>query len=117
MRKEHLRRIVTAVFFAVPISLAGQTPQTRGPANNPVVRPDVRELPADQQIVHALSRLTFGPKSGDVARVRAIGLDRWIDQQLHPERIDDSAMEAFVAKYPTINQLHALSRASGSSRK
>ncbi len=104
MRKEHLLRIVTAVFFAVPMSLAGQTPQTRGPANNPVGRPDVRELPADQQIVHALNRLTFGPKPGDAARVRAIGLDRWIDQQLHPERIDDSAIEAFVKKYPTINQ-------------
>ncbi|MDQ3674363.1 MAG: DUF1800 domain-containing protein, partial [Gemmatimonadota bacterium] len=63
-----------------------------------------RELPADQQIIHALSRLTFGPRPGDVLKVRAMGLDNWIEQQLHPERIDDDAMEAFVARYPTINR-------------
>lgn len=63
-----------------------------------------RELPADQQIIHALSRLTFGPKPDDVLRVRVIGLDKWIDQQLHPERIEDSAIDAFVARYPTINR-------------
>lgn len=63
-----------------------------------------RELPADQQIIHALSRLTFGPKPDDVLRVRAIGLDKWIDQQLHPERIQDSAIDAFVARYPMINR-------------
>jgi Uncharacterized protein conserved in bacteria len=49
--------------------------------------------PADvAQVVHTLNRITFGATAGDVERVRAIGIDRYIDQQLHPERIDDSAM-------------------------
>jgi len=48
---------------------------------------------------HALNRLAFGARPGDVDRVAKMGLDRWIDQQLHPERIDDSATEARVAKY------------------
>jgi uncharacterized protein (DUF1800 family) len=43
-------------------------------------------------VVHTLNRITFGATAGDVERVRAIGIDRYIDQQLHPERIDDSAM-------------------------
>lgn len=69
-----------------------------------VAQSDVRELPADQQIMHALNRLTFGPRPGDIQKVRGIGLDKWIDEQLHPERIDDAAMDAFMTKYPLLNQ-------------
>jgi uncharacterized protein (DUF1800 family) len=51
--------------------------------------------PDDQKrAVHALNRLTFGPRPGDVQRVMAIGVDQWIDLQLHPEKIDDSALDA-----------------------
>ena len=46
----------------------------------------------DATIVHVLNRLGFGPRPGDVAKVRAMGLDKWIDQQLHPERIADPAV-------------------------
>src|SRR5262245_14135867 len=50
---------------------------------------DVRLSP-EKQIVHALNRLTFGPRPGDVAEVKKIGLEKWIDQQLHPERIPEN---------------------------
>ncbi|HJP86142.1 MAG TPA: DUF1800 domain-containing protein [Gemmatimonadaceae bacterium] len=70
-----------------------------------MARSDVRELPADQQIIQALNRLTFGPRPGDVAKVRAMGLDNWIDLQLHPDKINDDAMNAFVtSKYAALNQ-------------
>jgi uncharacterized protein (DUF1800 family) len=49
------------------------------------------ELSKDDKIVHALNRLTFGPRPGDVERVRSMGLKKWIDLQLHPERIAESA--------------------------
>ena len=52
-----------------------------------------------QRTEHALSRLTFGARPGDVERVIRIGVDRWIDEQLHPERIDDRAVAARVARY------------------
>ncbi len=45
----------------------------------------------DKKIVHALNRFTFGVRPGDVERVRAMGLDKWFDEQLHPDKIDDSA--------------------------
>jgi len=48
----------------------------------------------DARIVHVLNRLGYGPTPGAVERVRAIGLEVWIKQQLHPETIDDSACEA-----------------------
>src|SRR5271163_1475173 len=47
-----------------------------------------KKLPKDVQILHALDRLTFGPRPGDVERVKKIGLQKWIFQQLHPDRMD-----------------------------
>jgi len=56
--------------------------------------------PADQKrAVHALNRLTFGPRPGDVQRVMAMGVDAWIDQQLHPAKINDAALEARLAPF------------------
>jgi uncharacterized protein (DUF1800 family) len=58
--------------------------------------------PSDQAtLTHVLNRLTFGPRPGDVDRVRAMGLASWIDQQLHPERIDDSAAVALLPPLET----------------
>ena len=49
-----------------------------------------QKLTVDKQIVHVLNRLTFGPRPGDVAEVRRVGIEKWIDQQLHPERISEN---------------------------
>jgi len=64
-----------------------------------------REQTADQQVAHVLSRLAFGARPGDVERVRSIGVDAWIERQLHPERIDDSPLDHFLAaNYQTLTQ-------------
>jgi len=55
-----------------------------------------------KRTVHALNRLTFGPRPGDVDHVMAIGLDKWIDQQLHPAKIDDSMLDARLSPFPTL---------------
>jgi hypothetical protein len=65
--------------------------------------PDQR-LSEAERIAHVLSRLTFGPRSGDAERVAAMGVDRWIDYQLHPESIDDGAVRAALAVIPSWNQ-------------
>ena len=64
--------------------------------------PAAGEMDAQKQIVHALNRLTFGPRPGDVERVSAMGLDKWIDLQLHPEKIDDSGLDARLAPFRTL---------------
>jgi len=69
-----------------------------------VPRLDHRELAADQQVIQALNRLTFGPRPGDVQKVRSMGLDKWIDLQLNPSRIDDTPFEQFAARYNILNQ-------------
>src|SRR5436305_13041879 len=49
-----------------------------------------KKLPNDKKILHSLNRLTFGPRPGDVEAVRKMGLKKWIDLQLHPERIAEN---------------------------
>src|ERR1700682_3638781 len=60
------------------------------------------QMDENKKILHALNRFTFGPRPGDVERVRAMGLDKWFDQQLHPERIDTSAVDARLAPFLTL---------------
>jgi uncharacterized protein (DUF1800 family) len=104
MRITKLVAVAAALLGVAPIGSSAQTSGAKTPVRPLIARSDIRELPADQQIIQALNRLTFGPRPGDVLKVRAIGLDKWIDQQLHPERINDSAIDRFVARYPAINQ-------------
>ena len=90
-----------------------------------------REQTADEQVNHVLSRLTFGARPGDAEAVRSMGVDRWLDLQLHPERIDDSRSERYFAaletyntsssdlqrKYPPPNQLLQRLQAKGDRSK
>src|SRR5262244_2146152 len=62
----------------------------------------ITELSADEAILHALNRLAYGPRPGDMERIRQTGLAKWIDQQLNPKSIDDSAVEVRLKAYPTV---------------
>jgi uncharacterized protein (DUF1800 family) len=68
---------------------------------------DIKKLTERQKALHALNRLAFGPRPGDVDRVLKDGLDVWIDQQLHPERIPDRAVEARLQNMPTLKMSNA----------
>ncbi|MDQ6635234.1 MAG: DUF1800 domain-containing protein [Gemmatimonadota bacterium] len=75
------------------------------PAPFIVVAPtDPREQTADQQVQQVLNRLAFGARPGDVARVRAMGVDQWIALQLAPDRLDDRATDAVLASYEELNR-------------
>jgi uncharacterized protein (DUF1800 family) len=63
-----------------------------------------RELNADEQVRQAINRVSFGPRPGLYDSVRALGVDRWIAQQLAPSRIPDGAADRFVAQFPTLSQ-------------
>lgn len=77
------------------------TPRQSGPSTADIA---AREQTADQQVQHVLNRLAFGPRPGDVAKVRAMGVDAWIAQQLEPQRIDNSATDRFVEQFSTLNK-------------
>ncbi len=62
----------------------------------------ITELSADEAVLHALNRLAYGPRQGDVERIKQMGLAKWIDQQLNPNSIDDRALQARLENYPTL---------------
>jgi uncharacterized protein (DUF1800 family) len=88
--------VISAAFLAAgdkkpkPKSNATPAVQTPAPMND------------DKRVIHALNRFTFGIRPGDLERVRALGLDKWFDQQLHPEKIDDSAVDARLIPLRTL---------------
>ena len=55
-------------------------------------QPFKTRLDREKKVVHALDRLTFGPRPGDYAEVKRLGLQKWIDRQLHPERIPENPL-------------------------
>ena len=86
-------------FSRAAIAILAATALTAGSSGSAVP-----SKPDDKTIVHVLNRVGFGPRPGDVERVRQIGLSAYIEQQLHPERIADSAMTARLAGLETLNK-------------
>ena len=64
-----------------------------------VARTEANDLLPDEQIQHVLNRLTFGARPGEASEIRATGVAKWIDVQLHPERIADAAADRLNSAY------------------
>src|SRR5206468_8117775 len=67
----------------------------------------VGALSADERARHVLNRLAFGPRPGDEAAVRSIGVDRWIARQLEPDSIADGDVVTVLAHFPTTSFAYA----------
>jgi len=78
------------VLLAVAVTVDAKKRKQAQPADDP------------KRALHALDRLTFGPRPGDVQAVAAMGVNQWIDLQLHPEQINDTAMQSRLAGYRTL---------------
>ena len=87
-----------------------------------------KKLSSEQKTLHALNRLTFGPRPGDVEAIRKMGLKKWIDLQLHPSQIPENAellaklkpldtldmpTQVMIEHYPTQQMLNAFARGRG----
>src|SRR5437016_2563314 len=70
-------------------------------------RKSAAKLSEEQRILHVLNRLGFGVRPGDVERVKAMGVDNYINAQLFPEKIDDSATEARLQNLETLRMTTA----------
>ncbi len=66
-----------------------------------------RALSEEQRIFHVLNRLGFGARPGDVERVKAMGLENYINQQLTPEKITDTVAENKVKDLSVLNMTTA----------
>jgi len=62
-----------------------------------------QKLSRDKQVIHALNRLTFGPRPGDVDRVRRVGVEQWIRRQLQPDLLPAAAaLDARLQTFETL---------------
>jgi uncharacterized protein (DUF1800 family) len=98
------------LIFAVPYLAAGKDKMAKDKAatsTNPLKGLPIQGVTGEDAVLHALNRLGFGPRPGDLERVKQMGLQRWIDQQLHPESIDDSALAARLARFSTLKMSSA----------
>jgi len=82
-----MNRIFAALVIA-PALAGAQTPTTLLP---------------EQQAQHVLNRLAYGPRPGEIAKVRAMGVDKWISAQLRPEKIDDAETVNLLKRYRTLD--------------
>src|SRR5213593_3141505 len=97
MKKGNLRmfgRRIATVIAAASIVVSSFAAVISAQSMKPQRSRKAATLTEDQRILHVLNRLGFGARPGDVQRVRAMGVDNYIAQQLNPEKIDDSATEA-----------------------
>lgn len=53
--------------------------------------------------VHLLNRLTYGARPEDLVRLKAIGAETFLDEQLNPEGLNDAEADAKLAQYPILN--------------
>ncbi len=89
--------------LSLPAALTAQMQQE--PAMKPVAaspsEPGAR-LAGDEKLLQVLNRFTYGPRPGDLERLRSMGINAWFQQQLNPASIDDSALDKRLADYPAM---------------
>ena len=82
--------VCTALVLACAISAIGKK------------KPAFPAVNEHQRAIHVLNRFAFGPRPGDVDQVTAMGADKWFEEQLRPDQIDDSGLEARLAPLRTL---------------
>ena len=68
----------------------------------PIQRAAKKTMTADHRVAHVLSRLTFGARPGDFERVKAMGVEAFIAQQLDPDSLDAGTVIAKLRRLPTL---------------
>jgi uncharacterized protein (DUF1800 family) len=110
LRRSVASAVIAALIFTAPYASSAATDKTQAQSSTPSVKLDktfkgklpISELTEDEAIMHAMNRLAYGPRPGDVEYVRKLGLEKWIDQQLQPNSLNDSALDSRLQRYPTV---------------
>ena len=95
-------RSAVAVLLMLPLALPTQGYAESGTAPHAAKSADSSPLKGDDKLLQILNRFTYGPRPGDLEKLRAIGIQAWFNQQLMPKTIDDSALDAKLANYPAM---------------
>jgi uncharacterized protein (DUF1800 family) len=96
-----MRKSLVLILAAAAAACGGQTgrPGSMAPAAPASVAAAHSDLLPDEQVQQVLNRLTFGARPGDAERVRRMGLDAFIEEQLHPETIADARVDSLMPRY------------------
>jgi uncharacterized protein (DUF1800 family) len=88
--------VLSLCVLMVDQPMLGSNLARRGPSGG------VQPVKGEDRVLHALDRLTFGPRPGEVAAVQAMGLSEWFEMQLNPGKIDDAGLQARLAQFPAM---------------
>jgi len=90
--------------FGSPVGAAQEAKsQKQKGAQSPSQSAATKRLTEEQKVAHLLDRVTFGARPGDVERVMKLGWEKYLDEQLRPERISDQVVEQ---KLKNIESIH-----------
>ena len=97
------QRLWTWLLFAmVLLSALGLVAEKKNKKSKELANAAAMQMDEQKRAIHVLNRFTFGPRPGDVQRIEGMGIDKWFEQQLYPEKINDSALEARLAPFRTL---------------
>ena len=94
--------IAALLMFSTSLFPFGATAMTDEKTTSTSPTADAAKLQGDEKLLQALNRFTYGPRPGDLEKLRAMGLQAWFNQQLSPKTIDDSALDRKLAQYPAM---------------
>ncbi len=96
--------LVILLAFGSPVGVAQDMKgQRQKGVQEPSQSDSTKKLTGEQKVAHMLDRVTFGARPGDVERVMKLGWEKYLDEQLRPERISDQAVEQ---KLKNIESIH-----------
>ncbi|HKQ76051.1 MAG TPA: DUF1800 domain-containing protein [Blastocatellia bacterium] len=87
-----------------PIGMAQGAKGQKGKANQAPSKSDAaKKLTEEQKVVHLLERITFGARPGDVERAMKLGWEKYLDEQMRPDRIPDQVIEQRLKNIDSIH--------------
>ncbi len=95
--------IVVAASLAVTLTEPSLAIGSAQKKTKSAVASSQQQITENDKIVHVLNRLGFGARPDDIEKVKRIGIWPYIEKQLHPEEIDDSAVEQKLANFRELN--------------
>ncbi len=103
-----MQRTAIVIFSLAPVLLSSALLAKKKPRSSPEPAAASAQMTADQKAIYVLNRLTFGARPGDLDAVKQIGVEQWIEQQLHPANIaENPVLEAKLAPFDTLRMTTA----------